>query len=269
MPDVYSTISQQPIEIQERIDDALRLRANEPEMQEMLERYLSQIEVPDGTRVLEVGCGGGPATRAIADLSGVASVTGVDPSPVLLETARSESKEFSNITFAEGDARSLTYDDESFEIVLSHTTLCHVPEPEKALQEAYRVLSPSGQLVVFDGDYATMSVANGDFDPLQPCVDALLANFVHDKWFMRHLPKMARKAGFDVRSMEGQGYVKITDPDYLSTVVHRGADAIAAEGIIGADLVTALCQEIQRRVEQNEFYGVIMFACLIAEKPSY
>ena len=268
MPDIYSSISQQPIEIQERVVNAMRLRADEPEMQEMLKRYLAKIEVPERARVLEIGCGAGPATRVIAGLTGVAHVIGVDPSPVFLESARSASKGILNITFAEGDARSLAYDDESFEIVLSHTTLCHVPEPEKALHEAYRVLSPRGQLVVFDGDYATMSLAIGDFDPIQPCVDAFLENFVHDKWFMRHLPKMAEKTGFEIRAMEGHGYVKITDPDYLLTVVHRGADSIAAEGTIGPDLVAALRQEAQRRAEQNEFYGSIMFASLIAEKPA-
>lgn len=268
MPDVYASISQQPKQVQERVVDAMSLRAEEPEMQAMLEQYLSKIEVPEGARVLELGCGSGHATRAIADLPGISHVTGIDPSPVFLESAQAASKGDSNITFAEGDARSLVYDDESFEIVLSHTTLCHVPEPKKALQEAHRVLIPSGQLVVFDGDYATMSLAIGDFDPVQQCVDALLENFVHDKWFMRHLPNMADKAGFEVRQMEGHGYVKITDPDYLLTVVHRGADAIAAEGTIGPDFVAALRQEAQRRVEQNDFYGVIMFATLIAEKPA-
>ena len=268
MPDVYASIGQQPKEVQERVIDAMRLRAEEPEMQAMLEQYLSRVEVPDSARVLELGCGSGPATRAIANLPRVSHVTGIDPSLLFLESAQTASKGIPTITFEEGDARSLVFDDESFEIVLSHTTLCHVPEPEKALKEAYRVLVPGGQLVVFDGDYATMSLAIGDFDPLQQCVDALLKNFVHDQWFMRHLPKMAADAGFDVRKMDGHGYVKIADPDYLLTVVHRGADAIAAEGTIGPDLVAALRQEAQRRVEQNDFYGVIMFATLIAGKPA-
>lgn len=268
MPDIYSSISQQSREVQARVVDAMRLRGQEPEMAAMLERYLSRIEVLDGARVLEIGCGAGFATRAIASLPGVAHVTGIDPSPVFLESARDTSGDYPNITFAQGDARSLAYDDGSFEIVLSHTTLCHVPEPEKALREAHRVLTPGGQLVVFDGDYATMSLAVGDFDPIQACVDALLENFVHDKWFMRHLPKLADEAGFEVREMEGHGYIKITDPDYLLTVVHRGADSIAAAGTIGPELVAALRREAQRRVEQGQFYGVVMFASLIAVRPA-
>ena len=87
--------------------DAMRLRADEPEMQAMLKRYLSKIEVPEGARVLEIGCGAGPATRVIAGLAGVAHVTGIDPSPVFLESAKVASEGIPNISYAEGDARSL------------------------------------------------------------------------------------------------------------------------------------------------------------------
>ena len=267
MPDIYGTISEQPTEVQKRVVEAMSLRANEPEMQTMMDQYLSALKVPPNARVLEIGCGAGPATRKIAALPGVSHVTGLDPSPVFLERARLDLAELSNVTFLEGDARSLQMKDESFELVIAHTVLCHVPEPEKALQETFRVLVRGGKIVIFDGDYATMSISIGDFDPLQSCVECVLSNFVHDQWFMRRLPRLVTEAGFRIARSDGHGYVKVSDPKYLLTVVDRGADILEAAGTIGKGLAAELKAEVRHRVRENRFYGEIMFGCVTAEKP--
>ena len=268
MPDIYASIAHQPREMQERILDVLRLRAEEPEMQALTTNYLSKLEIPDGARVLEMGCGSGRITRLIAELTGVGRVVGIDPSPVFLENARSFCSDLPNVSFEEGDARELSHDPACFDLVISHTTLSHVPEAEKAVAEAFRVLRPGGQLVIFDGDYATISMAIGDFDPIQVCVEAALHNYLNDRWFMRRLTPMARRAGFHDLSMDGHGYVKISEPQYLLTLVQRGAEVIANAGTIGADLSTAIQREAERRVAEQSFYGEIMFASLIARKPA-
>ncbi len=51
------------------------------------------------------------------------------------------------------------------------SVLSHLPEPEPSIAEAARVLRAHAPLAVFDGDYATMTVALSDDDPLQACVD--------------------------------------------------------------------------------------------------
>ena len=267
MPDIYSSIAHQPREMQERIVEVLRLRAEEPEMQNLTASYLSKLEIPGGAHILEMGCGSGRITRTIAGLAGVAHVVGLDPSPIFLDAAKSYCNDLLNVSFEEGDARALSHDAGSFDLVISHTTLSHVPEAEKALAEAFRVLRPAGQFVVFDGDYATISMAIGDFDPIQVCVEAALHNYLNDKWFMRRITPMAKEAGFDAVSMTGHGYVKISEPQYLLTLVQRGAEAIAAAGTMGSEMVAALQHEAERRVADQSFYGEIMFASLVARKP--
>jgi SAM-dependent methyltransferase len=198
----------------------------------------------------------------------VGSVVGLDPSPVFLAKARELGASLPKLRFEEGDARVLPYESQTFDAVIFHTCLCHVPNPEKALEEAFRVLRPGGQLAVFDGDYATTSVAIADHDPLQDCVEAAVAGLVHDRWLVRRLPGLARSAGFDIESFDSHGYAQTADPDYMLTLVDRGADLLMKSWRIEPALADAFKAEARRRAETGAFYGFIAFASLIARKPA-
>src|SRR5271165_5842341 len=178
MPDVYANITSAPPTLVDQIARVLELRAADPQQRRMREAYLSQISLPQNARVLDVGCGTGAVTRVLAEWPGVGQVVGVDPSPVFLEKARALAAGRANLVFEQADGRNLPFEAGSFDLTLFHTTLCHVPSPERALAEAFRVLRAGGWLAVFDGDYATTSVAIGDFDPLQACVDAWVGSSV-------------------------------------------------------------------------------------------
>jgi SAM-dependent methyltransferase len=165
-----------------------------------------------------------------------------------------------------GDARELPFEASSFDLALFHTTLCHVPEPERAIAEAFRVLRPGGWLAVFDGDYATTTVATGEFDPLQACVEAWVGSSVHDRWLLRRLPAMARRVGFRVVSYRSHGYVQNSEPDYMLTIVSRGIDALAGAGRMGDDVAAALRAEAKRRAEAGEFFGHIAYVSMLARR---
>jgi ubiquinone/menaquinone biosynthesis C-methylase UbiE len=232
----------------------------------MRRAYLGDIAFPEGASVLEVGCGTGAVTRELAGWPGVAEVVGLDPSPTFLRSARQHVR-LRNVRFVEGDARSLQFQDRSFDVVVFHTTLCHVPDPEVALGEAARALRSGGWLAIFDGDYATPTVAVGPADPLQACADAWVSSSVHDPWLVRRLPGLLEQAGFALVRMRSYGYVETRDARYTPTIVDRGAAALAAEGRIGGELAAALKAEARRRATTGQFFGHIAYASLMATLP--
>jgi len=266
MPDVYANITSAQPALLDQIASVLELRAADPQQRAMRESYLSEISLPNGARVLDVGCGTGAVTRALAELPNVGQVVGVDPSPSFLEKARQLAAGRSNLAFELADGRELPFEADSFDLTLFHTTLCHVPSPERALAEAFRVLRPGGWLAVFDGDYATTTVATGDFDPLQACVDAWVGSSVHDRWLLRRLPALARSNGFRVVSYRSHGYVQNIDPDYMMTIVKRGLDASTASGRIASEVAESLLDEARRRAESGQFFGHIAYLSLLARK---
>jgi ubiquinone/menaquinone biosynthesis C-methylase UbiE len=269
VPDLYAIITQIDQDIQERLAEVLELRAADPRHLEMLESYLARVDFPPGARVLDLGCGTGAVARLLAGRPGIAEVLGVDPSPVFVRKARELAAGAANLSFREGDARSLGLPDAGFDVAVAHTCLCHVPDAEAALAELFRVLRPGGWLALFDGDYATTTVATGEFDPLQSCADAAMATLVHDRWLARRLPVLVAAAGFEVDRFDGYAYLQAAEPEYLLTLVDRGADALLASGRVGDVLCQALKGEARRRAEAGLFYGSITFASLIARKPGH
>src|SRR5215467_11263434 len=109
MPDVYVTINEVDPETQEQLAAILELRAADPDQRAMLERYVSDLELPPGARVLEVGCGTGAVCRFLAGVPDVGSVLGVDPCLLFVERARALSDD-PRIEFAVADARELDLD---------------------------------------------------------------------------------------------------------------------------------------------------------------
>ena len=233
----------------------------------MRRSFLADITFPPGARVLEVGCGTGVLTRALARWPGIKAVVGVDTAPSLLDKARELAADLPNVAFQEADGRSLPFEAGAFDVVMFDSTLSHVAQPEDALAQAFRVLRPAGWLGVFDGDYATTTVALGDHDPLQACVDAMLANSVHDRWLVRRLPALVRGCGFEVVSLRSHGFAETTG-GYMVTIVERGADILRGLGRIDEDMASALKAEAQRRLHAGTFFGHIAYASLVARKPS-
>ena len=266
MPDVYSNIAALDAAMQDRLADVLETRGADRQQQELRRIFLADIEFPADALVLEVGCGTGVLTRMIARWPGVAEVVGVDPAPSLLSRARALAAELPNIRFEEADGRSLPFDPHSFDAVVFDSTLSHVPEPERALSEAHRVLRPPAWLATFDGDYSTTTVALGDHDPLQACADMTMANSVHDRWLMRRLAALVGDCGFEVMGLRSHGFLE-THGGYMLTVIDRGADMLCSSGRISDETAAALKAEARRRVETGSFFGHVAYVSLIARKP--
>lgn len=268
MPDVWAAVAELDSTTQERLADVLEMRGADAKQQEMRRRFLADVEMPAAADVLEVGCGTGVLTRVLAGLPEVDTVVGVDVAGSLLDKARELAIGVPNLTFQEADARSLPFAGERFDVVVFDSTLSHVPEPERALAETFRVLRPAGVLAAFDGDYATATVALDEHDPLQVCVDAMMVNSVTDRRVMRHLPALLRSCGFALERTRSHGFVDTGDGGYMLTVVDRGADMLRTAEKIGDELAEALKAEARRRVATGEFFGHIAYASVIARKPA-
>jgi SAM-dependent methyltransferase len=102
--------------------------------------------VTSGQRVLDVACGTGALTVAVADrvLPGGAAL-GLDANAQMLAVAR---RKHSAIEWFEGPAESLPFEDATFDAVVSQFGLMFFTDRIAALREMWRVLRPGGRLAV-------------------------------------------------------------------------------------------------------------------------
>jgi ubiquinone/menaquinone biosynthesis C-methylase UbiE len=269
MPDVYTKVTEAAPQVLEGLMTALELRAADPQQRAMLHTYLTDAALPRGARVLEVGCGTGAVTRVLATWPGVGETIGIDPSPVFLTRARQLAGGLATAVFAQADGRSLPFVGGVFDAVVCHTTLCHVPEPQRVLHEAVRVLRPGGCLALFEGDYATGTLATGPGDPLDVWADAFREHFIHDPWLARRLPALVLAAGLHLECVRSYSYLETLTPGFmLSSWVDLGADALVGSGRMGPDTGTALKAEARRRVANGQYFGHIAYMSLVARKPA-
>ena len=116
---------------------------------------------------------------------------GWTPPRPFIDRARRMGGDVAGLSFVSGDGRELPFEDGSFDAVVCHTSLCHIPGPDAVLAEAHRMTAEGGLLAVFDGDYATTTVATAEADPLQACAEAQ-SRRVHDRMLVRRLQPLVR-----------------------------------------------------------------------------
>jgi SAM-dependent methyltransferase len=115
--------------------------------------FLKWLNLPARLRWIDVCCGSGVITEAIAERSAPASIVGVDVSPEQINFAR-QHRARSNVTFEIADAMLLPFTDLSFDVVVCGLGLNYIPQPGRGLEEFCRVTRSGGTVAVYVWDYA-------------------------------------------------------------------------------------------------------------------
>ena len=119
-------------------------------MDEGARRLVEAAAPRAGERALDVGCGTGiVARRAALAVGGQGRVVGIDLNEDMLRVARRIGISAApSIEWRQGQATALPFPERAFDVVLSQQMLQFVPEPESAVREMRRVLSPGGRLAI-------------------------------------------------------------------------------------------------------------------------
>ena len=169
--------------------------------------YLTERAKLDGRRVLDVGCGGGVLSEALAVLG--ASVTGIDAAERALEVARLHMAESGlDIDYRHVTAESLAGDEPaSFDVICCLEVLEHVPDPESTVRACAELCRPGGTLLFSTINRSPLSWATAIVGA--EYVLGLLPRGTHryDRLIRpAELASACRRSGLAVREITGMSY---------------------------------------------------------------
>jgi RNA polymerase sigma factor (sigma-70 family) len=213
--------------------DTMEATAAWPATRRLRAWELERLGVRPGQRVLDVGCGRGDVTGALA--SGVGAeggVVGLDASAQMLGVARAR---VGAAAFLVGDACALAAREGAFDAVRSERTLQWLPDPGAAVAEMGRVLRAGGLVGLIDTDWSTFAIDIGDDDLARRVREAMRVERNRPSNIGRRLHELVQEHGFELidRTSETERWTS-WDPD--ESVAPAGCFSMAS---LADDLVDA------------------------------
>jgi SAM-dependent methyltransferase len=227
---------------------------------------------PDGSSVLEAGCGVGAQTVTLARNSPGAHFTCIDVSPRSLDAARARARAASlrNVTFEQADIFDLPYPDERFDHVFVCFVLEHLRRPEEALGILRSRLRPGGTLTVVEGDHGStlFHPESADARAAIECLVTLQARAGGDALVGRRLFPLLSAAGLrDVRVSPRMVYSDSSRPEWVegftldtfTAMVEGVREQALAAGLVAPSAWERGVAALRRTAEQDGVFCYTFF----------
>ena len=197
-----------------------------PDVAEQRAQVMALLQAQPGQRALDIGCGPGLTTQALAHAVGDAGqVLGVDIAAPMLAIARQRCAAMPQVSFELCDVNALPCADASMDIALASQVYEYVEPIDAALRELARVIRPGGKAVLVDTDWESAVWASHDDARMRRVLETWNEHIPHPQ-LPRTLKRRMEEAGFSS--------VTVTVVPLLNSVYDRQTYSVGMMDMIGA-----------------------------------
>ena len=213
----------------------------------LVELLHSDTAYPEGSTVLEAGCGVGAQTITLASNSPRALITSIDLSEVsVVEASKAvQAAGIDNVKLRQADIFDLPFPRGSFDHVFLCFVLEHLTRPVEALRALKQVLKPGGTITVIEGDHGSTYFYPDSDDARRAvrCLVELQARAGGNALIGRALYPLLREAGFgEVHVSPRMVYVDASKPDLVEGFTRKTFTAMI-EGVRQSSLESRIMSE--------------------------
>jgi ubiquinone/menaquinone biosynthesis C-methylase UbiE len=270
-PDPYGRTFQMDDQTLAAIAARLEARGKHPFFARVIGDYMDALGLSGPEAILDLGCGTGVAARAIArrpEAKGPA-ITAIDISAHLVELGRKLADGeglAGRIDFRVGDAHGLGLPEGGFDAVVMHTLVSHVADPATVLAEGRRLLRPGGRLVVFDGDYASFTMATDAPDGGAETDHVLHGALFAELRVMRAMPRLLAEGGFGLEWSRAYVMADIGRAEFWAPTIASLRVLLPKAGAMPEAEAAAFADALERSSAQGRFFAASNFYTYLARR---
>jgi ubiquinone/menaquinone biosynthesis C-methylase UbiE len=241
---------------------ALDQQSSIPAVQRLRAVAFDLLDVRQGARVIDAGCGTGDVARAIAALVGTGgAVVGIDASDTMVNEARRRvGARGLLVDFRRDDITAITDGDGTYDAAICERVLQHLAHPDRALRELVRVVRPGGRIVVIDTDWGMHAIHGASPAVTDRIVAAWRGRAVHGLCG-RALPALFADVGIADVSVVAETLTS-RDPRYPGQEPFAAMAAHAEQcGVIGEEVGGEWLEQLAEAGRDGRFFWALtMFA---------
>jgi SAM-dependent methyltransferase len=270
-PDPYGRTFEMDEQTLAAIAARLEARGKHPFFARVIGDYMDALGLSGPEAILDLGCGTGVAARAIVRRPEVKGppVTAIDISAHLVELGRKLADEeglAARVDFRVGDAHGLGLPEGGFDAVVMHTLVSHVADPATVLAEGRRLLRPGGRLVVFDGDYASFTMATDAPDRGAETDRVLHGALFSQLRVMRAMPGLLAEGGFDLGWSRAYVMADIGRAEFWASTVASLRVLLPRTGAMTAPEAAGFADGLERASAEGRFFAASNFYAFVARR---
>lgn len=230
-------------------------------------KFREVLAAKPGETGLDIGCGLAHLSLELAaDVAAGGHIVAIDSSEHMAGQAKARVAAAGladRIDVRQGEATALDLPSASVDFVAAVQVFSYVPEVDRAIAEAARVLRPGGRLAVLETDWDLCIYESADRLLARRLLDARARHFAHSR-LPRQLHRLLRAAGLTLESCEPFPIVETRhDPDsFGASLLPVLRDAAIKDGIDAAAVDAWIAEVDSRRAEGEYFFATCRFIFL-------